>query len=346
MIRPGIPLLAITLTLTSTAFFADASDTGEAGTATTVGCVGMTVSDVERLSDFYSKTLSFQKVTEFETAGAAYETLEGVFGMRTRTARMKLGGECIELTEYMAPKGRAVPVDSRSNDGWFQHVAIVVSDMDKAYQGLRAARVEYASTDPQTLPVWNRNAAGIRAFYFKDPDHHTLEVIQFPNGKGDPRWQKPSTSGSSIFLGIDHTAIVVKNTDASLRFYRDSLGLRVAGESENWGTEQEHLNNVFGAHLRITTLRAPQGGPGIELLEYLTPRDGRPIPDDARANDLAHWQTVIVSRDLDTQARALRSAHYPTISPVPVSLSEPRLGFSRAFLARDVDGHAIELVAR
>ena len=44
--------------------------------------------------------------------------------------------------------------------------------------------------------------------------------------------------------------------------------MRVAGESENYGPEQERLNNVFGAHLRITALRAASG-PGIELLEYL-----------------------------------------------------------------------------
>ena len=80
-----------------------------------------------------------------------------------------------------------------------------------------------------------------------------------------------------LFLGIDHTAIVVWDTDASLKFYRDLLGMHVAGESENYGTEQEHLNNVFGAHLRITALRGASG-PGIELLEYLAPRDGRPFP--------------------------------------------------------------------
>src|SRR5207248_3789279 len=78
-----------------------------------------------------------------------------------------------------------------------------------------------------------------------------------------------------LFLGIDHTAIVVSDTEASLRFYRDALGLRVPGGSENWGAEQERLNDVTGAHLRITTLRAGSG-PGIEFLEYLEPRGGRP----------------------------------------------------------------------
>ena len=43
------------------------------------------------------------------------------------------------------------------------------------------------------------------------------------------------------------------------RFYRNVLGLRVADESENYDTEQEHLNNVFAARLRITSLRASSG---------------------------------------------------------------------------------------
>jgi len=34
--------------------------------------------------------------------------------------------------------------------------------------------------------------------------------------------------------------------------YCDILGFAVAGGSENYGPEQEHLNNVFGAWLRIT----------------------------------------------------------------------------------------------
>ena len=286
-----------------------------------VECVAMTVSDADRAADFYSRVLSFEKTGDAEEAGSAVERREAVFGARLRTVRLRLGAECLELMEVVAPRGRPVPADSRSNDRWFQHVAIVVSDMDRAYASLRAARVEHASSGPQRLPEWNLNAGGIRAFYFRDPDRHVLEVIQFPAGKGDSRWHR----AGRLFLGIDHTAIVVADTDASLRFWRDALGLRVAGESENWGTEQEHLNAVFGAHLRITTLRAERG-PGVELLEYLSPRDGRPYPADARANDLLHWQTRLRTLDLAAAARALRR---------PASTS--------AFLARDPDGHAVEI---
>src|SRR6266436_6251131 len=68
-----------------------------------------------------------QKVSDVEVAGEEYEHLEGLFGLRMRVVRMKLGDELITLTEYLAPKGRPIPVDSRSNDRWFQHIAIIVS---------------------------------------------------------------------------------------------------------------------------------------------------------------------------------------------------------------------------
>jgi len=310
-----------------------------------VGPIGMTVSNLDRAVTFYTDVLGFEKASEAEIAGDAYEHLSGVFGMRARTAVLRLGEERIELTEYLAPRGRPMPPDSRGNDRWFQHIAIVVHDLDRAYAELRKHRVEHASSGPQRLPDWNPAAGGISAFYFRDPDRHFLELIQFPPGKGDPRWQRSGGRGRGLFLGIDHTAIVVANTDASLAFYRDLLGLRVAGTSENWGTEQEHLNNVFGARLRITGLRA-EHGPGIELLEYLTPRDGRPRPPDARANDLLHWQTDLVAVGaLAPFAERLFSARVALISPGATELPDAALGFRHAMLVADPDGHALRIRA-
>ena len=177
-----------------------------------VDAIGMTVSDMDRSVEFYSEVLPFEKVSDVEVYGTAYEHLLGVFGLRIRVVRMKLGDEFIELTEYLTPKGRPVPADSRSHDRWFQHIAIIVNDMDRAYQWLRQNHVVHVSTAPQLLPDWNKNAAGIRAFYFKDPDGHPLEVLQFPPDKGDPKWHQTT---NKLFLGIDHTAIVVGDTEKS-----------------------------------------------------------------------------------------------------------------------------------
>lgn len=297
---------------------------------TGVASVGITVSDLDRSVDFYTKVLSFEKVSEGETAGEDNEHLEGVFGLHTRTARIRLGSEFIELTEYLAPRGRAVPADSRANDRWFQHIAIITSDMDRAYRWLRENKVQHASSGPQRLPDWNKNAGGIRAFYFRDPDGHFLEILAFPADKGDAKWH----STNRLFLGIDHTAIVISNTDASLAFYRDLLGMRVVGESENYGAEQEHLNNVFGARLRITSLRAA-AGPGVEFLEYLAPQDGRAYPPDEKANDLIHWQTKFSGSDVSQAADDLRKSRSHFISTGVVQGS---------IVVRDPDGHAVQVV--
>src|SRR5438034_8017752 len=214
--------------------------------------------------------------------------------------------------------------------------------MDQAFDKLRALKVQFISTGPQTLPPSIKAAAGIKAFYFRDPDQHNLEIIYFQTGKGDPRWQEKT---DKLVLGIDHTAIGISNTNAGLKVYRDLLGLRKAGESENFGTEQEHLNQVFGAHLRITGMRAASG-PGIEFLEYLTPRDGRVRPADVHANDIVHWQTMIATDDVDLVAKKLRDAHVRFVSPGVVAMPKDKAGFSKAALVSDPDGHDVLLIQR
>jgi catechol 2,3-dioxygenase-like lactoylglutathione lyase family enzyme len=321
---------------------AAACNTALAQLVKSVDAVGMTVSDMDRSAEFFSKVLSFEKVSDIEVAGSEYERLQGVFGARMRIVRMRLGDEIIELTEYLAPRGRPIPADSRSNDRWFQHIAIVVSDMDKAYQELRAHKVHHTSTSPQRIPDWNKAAAGIKAFYFKDPDGHNLELIYFPSGKENPKWQQ--TNGR-LFLGIDHTAIAVSDTDQSLQFYRDSLGMKLAGESENYGPEQEHLNGVFGSRVRINGLRA-EAGPGIEFLDYLTPRDGRAAPPDTRANDLWHWQTALRVNRADKAAQKLNTKLVRFVSAGVVTLPTRALGIAKGFLVRDPDGHGLQLTEK
>ena len=110
-------------------------------------------------------------------------------GSRLRVARLRLGDETLELTQYLAPRGRPVPVDSRSNDRWFQHIAIVVADMDRAYARLRAAprraRLVRAAAAARLEPERRRH----RRLLLPGPRRPSLEVIYFPPGKGDPRWQ-------------------------------------------------------------------------------------------------------------------------------------------------------------
>lgn len=302
-----------------------------------VGTVAMTVSDLPRSLDFYLKVLPFVPVSDVEQSGREFELQTGVFGARARTVTLRLGRETIALRQFLTPRGRPFPDDFRPNDAAFQHVAIIVSDMRRAYDHLRAHNVVHGSSGPQRLPDWNPNAGGIKAFYFRDPDGHFLEILQFPEGKGSPHWQRRD----ALFLGIDHTAIVSMDTDRSLAFYRDVMHFAVAGESENYDTEQEHLNNVFGARLRITALRAADG-PGIELLEYLAPRSGRPAPADLAANDIASWQTTLHTTTAIAPLATLARQHlFALVSPFPTVAATEH---DPAMVVRDPDGHALRVL--
>jgi len=300
-----------------------------------VETIGMTVSNLPNAVAFYTNVLKFEKISETDFLGKDTDAHFGIFGVHTRVACLKLGDESIELIEFLTPSGRPIPADSRSNDLWFQHIAIVVSDIDKAYAQLQKSGVKEISVGPQTLPTWNRAAGGIKAFYFQDPDHHNLELIFFPPAKGLAKWHEAK---GKLFLGIDHTAIAVSNTERSLHFYRDQIGMHVAGNSENWGIEQERLNHVFGAHLIITALRG-EAGPGVEFLQYLTPRDGRNFPADSHANDLWHWQIHIGIKGLKT----LLSKWGKELSIISLTPENSTMSELPSVLIRDPDGHVLEL---
>ncbi len=323
---------------------------------TAIHSLGLTVSDLDKSVDFYTRVLPFSKLGETELAGETYERLTGVFGMRARVALLVLGDEYLVLTEFLAPRGRPAPVDTRSNDRWSQHVTIVVSDMTKAYNWLHNRHVTFVSPNPQRI-------GGAKAFIFKDPDGHPLKILWLPEGKGDSKWHRENR-GEKIFLGIDHTGVVVASTEKSLRFYRDLLGFEVMGETVDNGLELERLNNVYGARLKVTTLRSASG-PGIELLEYLTPAScaegqtpmsqvklgdsapcGRAYPKDARPNDLIHSQTNIATTNAIQDAAAFAAAGVPFVSSGTVTLSADEKRQSKAFVVRDPDGHAVLIAER
>ena len=310
-------------------------------TAKEVASVTITVSNIEKSISFFTDVLDFRKISEIKELNRT--DLSNLFGIGKNHTKLKeiklaLGSENIELIQFIEPaSGREIPPDSKSNDLWFQHIAIVTNNMDSAYAQLRRHKVVFVSSSPQTLPDYIPAAAGIKAFYFRDPDGHNLEVIFYPKGKGNPKWQGAS---KGIFIGIDHTAIGISDTESSIIFYKDIIGLTVAGSSENYGTEQEHLNQVFGAHLLITGLMAPKGI-GVEFLNYIAPPGGRKYPVDSKPDDLWHWHTTIRVSEIQKLYDKLTNLNYQIISKGITDISKLEIGGEIGFLARDPDGHAI-----
>lgn len=333
--KPAARFFALLITLSCVSAWAQTS-------VQSVASVGFTVSDMDRSVAFYRDVLTFKPISDVEVDGPEYDQLWGLFGVRARIVKLQLGEQQLELTQFLAPPDvRPIPAPSYSNDLWFQHFAIVVRDMEAAWAELRRHHVRQISSRPQTIPMSNQAAAGIKAIKFRDPDGHNLELLWFPDGKGNPRWHQP---GSNTFLGIDHTAMTVRSTEGSIKFYRDLLGLTVAGGTLNVGTEQEHLDSLPGARARVTGLAPKMGPPSVEFLEYELPTAGRPFPTDSHPTDLWHWQTTLVVSDVEAAAATLRGMAQ-IVSTGVVTLPDTSLGFIKGVLVRDPDGHVLQLVS-
>ena len=322
-----------------------------------VASVGFTVSDMDRSVAFYRDVLTFKPVSDVEVDGSEYDQLYGIFGVRARIVRMQLGEQQVELTQFISPPDlRPIPMPSYSHDLWFQHFAIVVRDMEAAWEQLRKHHVRQISPRPQTIPISNPPAAGIKAIKFRDPDGHNLELLWFPEGKGNPVWKRPISPahpgaaetvplpGSNLFLGIDHTAMTVRSTESSAKFYRDLLGMTIAGGTLNMGQTQQYLDSLPGARTRVTGLVPKMGPPGLEFLEYELPAAGRPFPADSHPTDLWHWQTTLIVPDVDAAAAQIQGVGQMISSGV-VTFLDKTLGFTKGLLVRDSDGHAMALVS-
>lgn len=297
----------------------------------------LTVSDLGRSERFF-QALDFSLERRARQAGAPLAELFAIVDPVVHVSELRLGRETVELRQFESPSGRAIPADARSNDLSFQHLAIVVSDMDAAYRRVRRLGVPEVSRGPQTLPLSNPTAGGIRAFYFRDSDRHALELIQFPSGKGDERWHDRERG---LFLGIDHTAIVVADTDLSAPLY-EALGFGVAGRSLNFGAEQALLSGVPGARVRITGF-ASRSGPGVEFLSYLEPST-RGTRSHMRANDLGHWEVTVRVAEVEPALARVLEHGGQRLSARVVDVRDLELGYAQAVVVHDRDGHSLRLV--
>ena len=103
---------------------------------------------------------------------------------------------------------------------------------------------------------------------------------------------------------------------------------------------------MFSAPACTSPRCARRAGPGIEFLEYLAPRDGRPFPPEEKANDLVHWQTRFLGTSADDAAQMLRNSRFAFVSSGAVELPDNKAGFRKALVVRDPDGHAVQIVER
>jgi len=87
-------------------------------------------------------------------------------------------------------------------------------------------------------------------------------------------------------------------------------------------------------------------GPGIEFLEYLTPRDGRPRPADIHAERHRSLETMIVTTMSILWRRNCATRTFVSFRPELLQCQKDKAGFSKAALVSDPDGHDVLLIQK
>lgn len=144
--------------------------------------INIVVSDLERSLRFYCGVLGCRKTHDVIMEGDWIEQIIGLRGVRGLVAFVEPpgGGPRIELLQYVAPAGAALPENSRANTRGLRHLAFRVSDLTAMAAQLRAAGVTLFS-DPVRVPGGVvKFAAGDKSLlYFLDPDGVILELAEY-----------------------------------------------------------------------------------------------------------------------------------------------------------------------
>jgi catechol 2,3-dioxygenase-like lactoylglutathione lyase family enzyme len=262
-----------------------------------IAAFGLTSRDAMQLGVFYKTAFDCRLLRTDRLEGAAFETLMGVSGGAHRIT-LGLGAQTLEILQFDTP-GQPYPEALSPMDNRFQHCALVVTDMDAAWRRLERLRGWTAMSQggPQRLPP---NTGSVKAFKFRDPEGHPLELLEFPE-TGRPAYWTPRAG--ELFLGIDHSALSVRDVEASVDFY-ESLGLHVAARTLNHGPEQQRLDGIDDPQVDVIALEPSLGTPHVELLHYRSSEAPRPVT--IQSNDVAATRSIMETSDRSTLGTLLR----------------------------------------
>ncbi|OWK29418.1 VOC family protein [Sphingomonas dokdonensis] len=192
---------------------------------------------------------------------------------------MRLGGALVALDRYDMP-GSPYPAEADAAAACFQHLALVTDDAQAAWDRARLAGATPIGTgDPVTLPP---SSGGVTAMKFRDPEGHPLELLHFPDAA------KKGWRGTGL-LGIDHSAIVVRDLAASEAFYA-AHGLTRGNASLNRGHEQAMLDGLDDPVADVVPMKPNTAPPHVELLHYRRPVEPPAAP--VAVNDVAATRIV------------------------------------------------------
>jgi len=141
-----------------------------------------------------------------------------------------------------------------------------------------------------------------------------------------------------MIVGVHHHSIAVSNLDKSIRFYRDTLGMKLMFTGESSGEELSKGVGVKGASLKLAVLEG--GNSSIELIQYVTPK-GKPY--DRLPCDVGTMHIGFLVSDVHKMYDDLMKKGIKFNTPPSEITEGPMKGWIWTYF-KDPDGAQLELV--
>ena len=235
---------------------------------------------------------------------------------------MQLGDEFIELMQFQTPRGRPLPVDSRSNDRWFQHVAIIVSDMDKAYASFARASRGLRVHRPAAPARLESECRRHRGVLFSRPRQQQPRSARV---SARARARRNGSARTRSFSASITPRSWSSSTDRSLAFYRDRLG------PERRGAQRQLRHRAGTPEQRGGRAPAHHGAARRHKVPVSSSSNTSRPPMAAPSPPTRARQTPGTGRSICARRRTPRAS---------IALPRRELGYDNASIVRDPDGHA------
>src|SRR5713101_4487109 len=263
---------------------------------TGIAHIALYVHDIERARWYYKDFLGFAEP----------------FSLKQPDGRLALTFIKVNDRQYIELFPEVEPGNDRLN-----HIAIETDDAEalRAYLGAQGITV------PEKVP---KGRIGNSNFNVKDPDGHTVEIVQYEPDGWSMREKGQSMPADRVSAKMSHVGILVGALEPAMKFYRDILGFQ-----EIWrgSRDDKQLNWV--------NMKVPDGDTYIEFMLY----DQLPAPT---ARGSAHHMCLYVPDAAATKARLeARPAHEKYERPMEIRVGTNRKRQMNLF---DADGTRSEVM--
>lgn len=308
------------------------------------GCRAMihSVADLDKTVAFYRDGLGLplvgldgKPVTSVPTAQPLNEDLSkftDTHGAKFRNVIFNIPGAgfTFELTEFTnTPRKPRTP---RMQDPGAGTLVLVMRDVDAALAGVKKNGGSVLSIGGQPMKIGGENSQS-RSVFVRDPDGFMLELAAI---KPLPKNDAPASS--NVVGG--RIGITIKDTDQTMKFYHDVLGLETKPAKPEFQTDATiaSLIDAKGAHWRISSAKIPGSPVDFELLEF---RDVKRTPFVPRVPDPGSPSISLHVKDVDAAMKAVAAGG----GSIYTRGGEPvKLGPATGVFVRDPNGFLIELI--